>query len=217
MPTIDCSLISDGSSDAALLPMIRWAVAQYAGEYLVEAVWADLRRSRRPLPTLAERIIEWMELYPCDILFVHRDAEAQPHERRKREIADAIALARKRGVHVPHVCLIPVRMQEAWLLLEERAIRRAAGNPNGSAQLVLPAANRIESIADPKQLLYDLMRSASELSGRRLRAFLPGRQARLVPEYMVDMTLLRQLSSFHRFEAEVCEAINVILRVQSNG
>jgi hypothetical protein len=142
---------------------------------------------------------------------VHRDAEAQPYEWREREIANAIAFARERGLLVPHVCLIPVRMQEAWLLLEETAIRRAAGNPNGTTRLALPAVNRIESIPEPKRLLYDQLCTASELSGRRLRAFLPGRQARLVPEYMVDMTLLRQLPSFQRFEAEVRVALNVLM------
>lgn len=212
MPTIDCSLVSDGSSDAALLPLIRWAVAQHAGECLVEAVWADLRRSRRPLPKLADRIIEAVELYPCDILFVHRDAEAQPYEQRKGEIDEAIALARERGLSVPHVCVIPVKMQEAWLLLEEPAIRRAAGNPNGATRLALPAAGRIESIPDPKQLLYGLLRSASGLGTRRLYAFRPGRQARLVSEHMENMAVLRQLPAFRRFEAEVREALDVFRR-----
>jgi len=146
MPTIDCSLVSDGSSDAALLPVIQWVVSQNACGYATEAVWADLRRLRRPLPRLADRIVEAFELYPCDILFVHRDAEAQPYEWREREIAEAITLAREQGFRVPHVCVVPVRMQEAWLLLEESAIRRAAGNPNGTTRLILPAVGR-EAVA----------------------------------------------------------------------
>lgn len=212
MPTIDCSLVSDGSSDAALLPLIRWAVARHAGEYLVEAVWADLRRSRRPLPTLANRIVEGMELYPCDILFVHRDAEAQSYEQRKCEIDNAVALARERGLRVPCVCVVPVRMQEAWLLLEEAAIRRAAGNPNGTTRLALPAVGKIERIPDPKQQLYDLLRSASGLGCRRLQSFRPGKQARLVSEHMENMVVLRHLPAFQRFEAEVREALNVFRR-----
>ena len=216
MSTIVCSFVSDGSSDAALLPLIRWAVEQHAEGRAAEVVWADLSRVRRRPRTLADRIAEGVGLYPCDILFVHRDAEAQPYECRESEIAEAITLARERDVHVPYVCLIPVRMQEAWLLLEESAIRRAAGNPNGAARLDLPAVNRIERIPDPKRLLYDLLCIASELSGRRLRAFQPGRNVRFVPEYMGDMTILRQLPSFQRFENEVREVLNVLRQGQPN-
>lgn len=217
MPTIDCTLFSDGSSDAALLPVIRWVIAQYACGYAMEAEWADLRRSHRRRPSLADCIFEAVSLYPCDILIVHRDAEAQPYNLREHQIADAMASVRNRGLHVPHVCLIPVRMQEAWLLLEEAAIRRAAGNPNGTTRLALPAVGRIESIPDPKQLLYDLLRSASGLGSRRLRSFRPGRAARLVSENMGDMTLLRRLPSFQRFEAEVRGALSALQHGQPQG
>ena len=217
MPTIDCSLVSDGSSDAALIPLIRWAVAQHSGGFAVAVVWADLRQTRRPLPTLANRIVEGVDLYPCDILFVHRDAENQSYKCREREIAEAITLAREQGFRVPHVCVVPVRMHEAWLLLEESAIRRAAGNPNGTTRLALPAAGKIENSPQPKELLHDLLRSASELHGRRLRTFQPGHRARLVSEHMENIAALRQLPSFQRFEDEVREALNLFRRKQPNG
>ena len=111
-----------------------------------------------------------MDLYPCDLLFVHRDAEGVPHRSRVEEIE--IAMQEVRAVHEgaglpPHVVVVPVRMTEAWLLFDEAAIRRAAGNPNGRVSLQLPPGDP-EEIADPKQLLHDLLRTASELGGRRL-------------------------------------------------
>ncbi len=208
MPTIDCSLVSDGPADAALLPMIRWAVAQHAADAVVDAVWADLRRSLRPPRTLAAKITTALALYPCHILVVHRDAERQPPDWRRTEIREAIASAMDNGLRVPHVCVIPVRMQEAWLLLDRNAIRRAADNPHGHAALEMPQPNRIEKIPDPKHVLHDLLRAASELRGRRLHAFRPERRARLVSENMQDMAVLRALPAFRRFENDVREVLN---------
>lgn len=207
MPTIDCSLVSDGPSDAALLPMIRWAVAKYAAQFSVEAVWADLRRSRVRPRSLAEKITEAVSLYPCDILFVHRDAEGQPPDWRRKEIDGATTAAQGGEFVTPYVCVIPVRMQEAWLLLDPIAIRRAANNPNGRVPLLMPHADRIENIPDPKCLLYDLLRTASGLRKRRLSAFRPWSQARLVSEYICNMTVLRHLSAFQRFEADVQDVV----------
>jgi hypothetical protein len=55
--------------------------------------------------------------------------------------------------HTPHVPVIPIRMTEAWLLLDEAEIRRVAGSPNGKVSLGLPKAKDVESIPDPKAQL----------------------------------------------------------------
>ena len=51
-----------------------------------------------------QRDTEWklaaaLDLYPCDLLFVHRDAENQPPELRRREIASNLRNSRVK--HVP--------------------------------------------------------------------------------------------------------------------
>jgi hypothetical protein len=217
MPTIDCSLVSEGSSDAALLPLIRWTVAQHASPCPVEVVWADLRHSRKPARTLAEKIAEAVALYPCNILFVHRDADRAPPDWRRSEIAEAVDRAREHGLRVPHVCVIPVRMQEAWLLLDPVAIRRAVGNPNGRDALDMPPTTRIEEIPDPKRVLYDLLKTACGLHGRRLRAFDPGRQARMVSEYMSNVAVLRELRAFRRFESDVQEVLARVVEERRHG
>ena len=203
MPTIDCSLVSEGPTDAALLPMIRWVVAAHAANYSVEAVWADLRRARTRPRSLAEKIAEAVSLYPCDILFVHRDADRQPPDWRRGEIDAAISLVREGGVNIPYVCVIPVREQEAWLLLDSVAIRRAANNPNGRVELNMPLVDRIEDVPDPKCMLHALLIAASGLRKRRLRSFHPGSYARRVSEYIRDMSALRVLPAFQRFESDV--------------
>ncbi|MEU1292119.1 hypothetical protein ABZ439_06755 [Streptomyces sp. NPDC005840] len=62
-------------------------------------------------------------------------------------------------------------MLEAWLLLDEGAIRQVAGNPKGKMNLSLPKAASVERIADPKQQLKDALAQASGLTGRRLADF----------------------------------------------
>ena len=101
------------------------------------------------------------------------------------------------------ICVVPVRMHEAWLLFDESAIRKAAGNPNDSVVLQPPATSIVEGIPDPKALLYDLLRTASERRGRRLKKFDPGKHARLVSEQIADFSPLRALSAFQRLEADV--------------
>jgi hypothetical protein len=203
MAEIRCSLLADGASDASLTPVLRWVVEQHAPASVVRCEWADLKRVPHPERTLAGRILQAIDLYPCDVLFVHRDAERQAPEQRYREIDEAITDARRSGFAVPHVRVVPVRMQEAWLLLDEAAIRRAAGNPNGRIPILLPPINRIEAIPDPKTRLYRLLRTASGLRGRRLKKFRAERAATLVVEFMRDFTCLRTLPAFQRMEAEV--------------
>jgi hypothetical protein len=94
-------------------------------------------------------------------------------------------------------------MQEAWLLIDQAAIRRAAGNPNGTADLVLPAVGLIESITNPKGLLYELLKAASELRGRRLKKFRPDKHVRLIAEIISDFSPLRQLPAFRRLEVDI--------------
>ncbi|MHC5830744.1 MAG: hypothetical protein ACYT04_86055, partial [Nostoc sp.] len=105
----------------------------------IQSNWADLRRLPKPPKKLLPRIINSLELYPCNLLFIHRDAEREPREKRITEILEALQEAVKKSVVVPpHVCVIPVRMQEAWLLFDEAALRKAAGNPSGRQPLQLP-------------------------------------------------------------------------------
>ena len=72
------------------------------------------------------------------MLFVHRDADSSQEsssagpERRYDEVARAVADASYDGAWVG---IVPVRMTEAWLLLDESAIRRVAGRPHGDEPL----------------------------------------------------------------------------------
>jgi hypothetical protein len=89
------TLLGDGPSYACLLRHLRWLVEQYISEKLiVQGDWADLSFFPDKPRGLAQRIEAALEYYPCDLLFIHRDAEREPAERRYEEIGSAKPSAR---------------------------------------------------------------------------------------------------------------------------
>ena len=203
MDEIRYTLISDGSSDRALLPILTWVLRERGGVNRIQPEWADLGRLPRPPDALQDRILVAIDLFPCDLLFVHRDAEREDPEHRYKEIHDALKEASAQGFQTPAVCVVPVKMTEAWLLFDEASIRQAAGNPNGKNALSLPDLNRIELILDPKKLLYEILRKASGLSGRRLKTFnVPESQIRIT-DLIEDFSPLRKLKAFQRLEEDI--------------
>jgi len=199
------TLLCDGSSDAVLSYPIEWLLADL-GWHEASGSWADLRTIRPPVRSLHERVLAASRWYPCDILFIHRDAERQPTEYRLREIRDAV---QGQGGGPPYVCVVPVQTSEAWLLHDEMAIRRASGNPRGRLRLNLPAVARIESVREPKTVLRSALIKASGTSGRRRkqarRDF--GAMRHRVAELVDTYEPLRALAAFRRFEMELGAAL----------
>jgi hypothetical protein len=144
---------------------------------------------------------EALRLYPCDVLFVHRDAEGQPAELRYQEIAMAVP------PHQQRVAVVPVRMQEAWLLHDERALRKAAGRPSGKEPLDLPSLSRIETLVDPKGTLHAALLTAAAVTGRRRRAFDAGGTVSRLAGLIEDWTPLRRLSAFKQLEVDTKKAL----------
>ncbi len=201
------TLLADGSSDRALLPLLTWLMRCHLPNCAIQPQWSDLRRLRKELrDEFPKRIRQSLELYPCELLFIHRDAEKEPRQNRVDEIFRAIkdidALK-----PIPLVCVIPVHMTEAWLLFDIKALRKAASNPNGKISLQLPDLKRLENEPDPKAVLYELLRQASELSSRRLRNFAESERVYRLAELIDDFSPLRTLPAFAELESEVREVI----------
>jgi hypothetical protein len=211
MSELRYTLACDGSFDAVLLPVLDWLLFANGVTNAVQSEWADLGRLPRKPRTLAEKIYHAVNLYPCDLLFVHRDAENQGRQSRVAEITGAIQRVREEWPEIPlplHVCVVPIRMTEAWLLFNEAAIRRAAGNANGHQPLALPSIDDIENLPDPKSLLYAVLRQASGLHGRRLRTFPHSQRAHRLSRLIPDFSDLRRLSAFKALETDVVRLIN---------
>jgi hypothetical protein len=203
MRTLRATLVADGPSDGEMLiPILEWLLRTHCGSIGVNVVHADPRRCREAPRRLEKKIAFALEAYPCEFLFIHRDAEGDPADWRRQEIQKSIeSLGAKMGV--THVCVVPIRMTEAWLLFDTAAIRFASGNPNGKVQLKLPPLTNLEEKPDPKRLLYELLVTASELSGRRRRSFDAKTRARIVARSLDDFSALRQLSAFRTLETDV--------------
>jgi len=93
------------------------------------------------------------------------------------------------------------------LLVDEGAIRQAAGNPNGTQPLGLPLLARLEDLPDPKAMLYEVLREASGLSGRRRREVPVRQHATRIPEFIEDFSPLRRLAAFQVLEAAVAHLV----------
>ena len=196
------TLIADGSSDRALIPIINWTLDQIGDlRYTSQYAEVSLRRSAG----LSRRAEAAIKVYECDILFVHRDAETFAMDRRIEEIRSSLTKLGK-----PYVPVVPVRMTEAWLLVDEQAIRSAASNPNGQAGLNMPRMDCLEKIPDPKNTLFEKLKLASELPSGRLRKFRPESCRHRVAELISDFSQLRKLSAFVQFETDLIECVQAL-------
>lgn len=201
------TLIAEGTSDLALLPIIQGLIRADSRVGETEAFFANETRLPQPRAGLAARIRCALDRYPAEILIVHRDADREAWADRREEIMKALSEVASSTVAVP---IVPVRMTEAWLLTDENAIRRASGSPRGTVPLELPRPRAIENCPDPKQLLRAVLRRAADLpaSGRRAQKFDDAAAVQRIAEFMEDYTPLRQLSAFVEFERELKQVLN---------
>lgn len=199
-------LACDGPSDVGLVSHIERLIVD-AGETEVDGEsWF------RGSP-LADKIRKGLEVAEgmADLLFVHRDAESQGAQARFDEIANAMD-----GVaDAPRwVGVVPVRMTEAWLILDEGAIRRAVGRPNGRTPLDLPTPREAERRADPKDILANALLAASEATGRRRRN-IQRDLGRLRQRLLINLPIhgrLTQLNSWARFRDDTLRALSSLRR-----
>jgi hypothetical protein len=90
MKYVTYTLVADGPSDRALLPIIDWAIEQNSDiRFAQQYADASLLRATG----LRERVTRALQIYPCDVLFVHRDAE-RPNQylARQHEIAESVPM-----------------------------------------------------------------------------------------------------------------------------
>jgi hypothetical protein len=195
MSVLSSTLIADGSSDAMLLPIVQRALQHF----LPNSVLADtVVLSSFPAGyLLADKVRSALKDFPCDLLFVHRDSETVPIAQRVQEIDEAL-----RAFSVPYVSVVPVKMSEAWLLVEPDAIKLAVGNPNSDVQLNLPRLNQVES-CNAKAVLDNALTEAANLNARRRRKFSPDAFRHRVSEVMSTREQLLRLPSYLAFETKL--------------
>ncbi len=194
------ALLGEGSSDRVLVPILRWLIGACTPAPF-DVAWIDPALLFAADPTVRARVRAALQVQPCDLLFVHRDADRQDPARRRGEIRRAA------GAH-PHVPVVPVRMTEAWLLLDERALRAAAGRVSGTHPLNLPDPRQVEALPNPKRTLRDALVRAHGARGRRARRFRPDQAQHRLADLVEDWSPLRALPAFRRVEADTRAALD---------
>lgn len=156
--------VAEGSSDAPLADIVETLFLERG--YRIRLTRPDFARLPKVAKDLTSRLDACVQMLggTVDVVVVHRDADGAGSETRRREIDSAARLCQAGWLLVP---VIPVRMTEAWLLLDERSIRVVAGNPTGRAALALPKSHQAERIADPKATLRRALIEAASVTGRR--------------------------------------------------
>ena len=198
MSSLALTLVADGTSDRALLPFISALMDRHCPVPFISQFADELPMGAR---SLGARVRAALDLYPCDLLFVHRDAEGQPVAMREAEIRQSLDGISPRPALV---CVVPVRMTEAWLITSESAIRTAVGNPHGTVALNLPPVSRIESV-DAKEILFGALEAAKDLNVRRRHRFRPEQFRHKVADVCDDLSHIRRLASFRHFESQVSD------------
>ncbi|WP_089157310.1 DUF4276 family protein [Micromonospora sp. NBS 11-29] len=157
--------IAEGSSDQPLAEHIQLLFYERGVELTLSSPEFE-RLPSRVSKDVGSRMAAGLALThgPVDLIVVHRDADNAGYPARLQEITKAHAATSRDAALIP---VIPVRMTEAWLLLDEAAIRQVAGNPRGRTNLGLPKVHEVESIRDPKTRLADCILRAADETGRR--------------------------------------------------
>ena len=162
MTTVNFVLLREGTSDEALV--------SHLGTLLVRAGCSEAAGTCRPYkPPVGSQLalLEEEEGAPVDVVFVHRDSDSRDPAPRVQEIQVASANTEWGKSRV--VPIVPIQATEAWLLVDESAIRSVVGRPSGKADLGLPKVRNVENEADPKATLKAALLAASEATGRRLK------------------------------------------------
>jgi hypothetical protein len=204
MHDVQFALVREGRSDDGLAVLIRALLARAGAPGVIGEARPYTGTTKAKLEqVLAEDVVP-------DLVFVHRDSDAQDPDARRAEIVDA---ATELGCVESVVAVVPVQETEGWLLTDEAAIRAVVGRPGGRAALGLPAVQKIEATANPKEILFEACKIACEKRGARLKAVsrqLPRFRATLLERLDIEGPV-NDLASWRQFVEDLTVAVGKIL------
>ena len=212
---MELALIAEGTSDKVLVPPIHWLCIDISPNqsYEIEPIIFD---NVTPKPDLSAKIEIVLRQNRHQIILVHRDQDNMTRTDRIREIDSAVESAQKKYDTVSQtrcVPVIPVRMTEAWFLIDEIAIKKAAGYPQNKAELDLPKPRQLEGIADAKELLYQKIKIASGHTGRKLKKVRPQQTIHILADTIEDYSPLNDLDAFKLLRQDLRKAFFLVMIV----
>ena len=224
-------LVCEGSSDDALVAHISKLLIEHGvteadglpfhGQPHDTHSRQEVEQSRETLSELAKKVKHGLKCFGApgqlpDLLFIHRDADhyrdtnAAGPDNRRNEIQAAMQSVSYPGLL--YVGVVPVRMTEAWLLVDKCKIRRVAGKPDNRCNLDLPALGEIERMSNPKERLKEILLQAGSPSGRRRKNFkskFGGHRRQLIENLPVGGPL-EKLPSWVRFRDDTIAALQAL-------
>lgn len=198
---VSFAFLCEGSSDTGLIAHLETLLVHFGAQ---EATgMPDTRKGTIPARLRQLRTEETGT--GIDMVFIHRDSDGPDREGREREIRRGVE---ESGFPHPFIPVIPVQETEAWLLLDEQAIRDVVAS-KGKQPLRLPKPNAIEGTRKPKEILQKALLAASETSGRRLKkeknSF--NRHRRVLLQRLDPFGAVRNLPSWQCLERDIQRAL----------
>lgn len=152
--------------------------------------------------------MEGFEQYGIMTLAIHTDADKETYQQRYN---DKIIPAYEMLNQVPedNICkiltpIIPVRMIEAWMLADTSLFIEELATDKSKSELHID--KNPETMADPKQVIEDAIRIATEhLPKRRQRLTIADMYAAIGSK--IELSSLRKLSSFRLFEDAIRDSL----------
>jgi hypothetical protein len=206
-------LLTEGTTDSRFLT----SLVRRTFEHIAFECWGDVeildivvlndKKDKFADEVLAASIVGLRE-HGITVLCVHTDADSEADETvYNHKIGPAkMALMDSTQPRCTNlVPVVPVQMQEAWLLADLALLKKQIGTDKDDADLGLD--KHPEKMPDPKRVIEEAIRIArQELTKRRRHDLRIGDLYQPIGQ-SISLTCLQELSSFRKFEDHVRDAL----------
>lgn len=201
---VRATFLGEGKFDDGLIQILARLWERIAPDFEIELESGRQLLEVQDAPSRAEKIQLLVKHHQPDLLFVHRDADKAGVAARRVEIERDC----DGSLHVP---VIPIQETEAWLLLDEDAIREVVGNSKGTKPLNLPKLADVEDTHNAKERLQAALRNA-RVGGSKRR---PGQvsEQRLCAQLLENLDIdgpITHLSAWQTLVKDTKHAILVL-------
>lgn len=209
------ALYAEGATEECFLPILIQRTAEEITLNLanstVDVLEVDTWHISPPAPKkAAERIAKAIaETQGYHALIIHADADHPTREHAlderikpgiKRAHADVLDTARLQEL----VPLIPIKMTEAWMLADSKALREVIGT--NIASLGTPERpHQVEAVTNPKQTFAKIVQEATKDRGKRRKIEVKDLYEPLSAS--IDLSQLRKVPSYQQFCDDFTEAL----------
>ncbi|MDZ4763639.1 MAG: DUF4276 family protein [Chloroflexota bacterium] len=141
--------------------------------------------------------------YGYSLIIFHQDADASDTQKCLSERFQPRYETVKNTdeqINKTFVPIIPVRMTEAWMLVDFEAFKRVTGTDKNADDLEFPnRPHQVEALQEPKFIFEQAVRKSRNSSRRRRRMIDPS-EIYVPLAAQIDLERLRLVPSFHEFE-----------------